>query len=175
MSGEIIINELREDFNIQVTGYKSNINNFKQLMHDISKFNPECTIQLMNAEGIAGKKHVIHATIHAIKSFSRKENISNDLGLEICVRASGQRQISQALKMLGIKNGDLKVCAIAVNCEENIMEKLQDVLGEREDKVLEADDDKLKELYGISSVEIETAGSISKILMERTSLLIIET
>ncbi len=175
MSGEIIINELREDFNIQVAGYKSNINNFKQLMYDISKFNPECTIQLMNAEGIAGKKHVIHATIHAIKSFSRKENISNDLGLEICVRTSGQRQISQALKMLGIKNGDLKVCAVAVDCEENIMEKLQEVLGERKDKVLEADDDKLKKLYGISSVEIETAGSISKILMERTSLLIIET
>ena len=175
MSGEIIINELREDFNIQVAGYKSNINNFKQLMYDISKFNPECTIQLMNAEGIAGKKHVIHATIHAIKSFSRKENISNDLGLEICVRTSGQRQISQALKMLGIKNGDLKVCAVAVDCEENIMEKLQEVLGERQDKVLEADDDKLKELYGISSIEIETAGSIPKILMERTSLLIIET
>ncbi len=175
MSVEIINNELREDFNIQVAGYKSNINNFKQLMYDISKFNPECTIQLMNAEGIAGKKHVIHATIHAIKSFSRKENISNDLGLEICVRTSGQRQISQALKMLGIKNGDLKVCAVAVDCEENIMEKLQEVLGEREDKVLEADNDKLKELYGISSIEIETTGSISKILMERTSLLIIET
>jgi len=175
MSEEIIINELREDFNIQVAGYKSNINDFKQLMYDLNKFNPECTIQLMNAEGIAGKKHVIHATIHAIKSFSRKENISNDLGLEICVRTSGQRQISQALKMLGIKNGDMKVCAVAVDCEKNIMEKLEDVLGEREDIVLEAAADNLKELYGISNVEVETTGSVSKILMERTSLLIIET
>ncbi len=175
MNEEIIINELREDFNIQVAGYKSNINNFKQLMFDLNKFNPECTIQLMNAEGIAGKKHVIHATIHAIKSFSRKENISNDLGLEICVRISGQRQISQALKMLGIRNGNMKVCAVAVDCEENIMDKLEDILGEREDMVLEADDDKLKELYGISKVEVETTGNISKILMERTSLLIIDS
>jgi len=175
MSEEIITNELTEDFNIQVAGYKSNIKDFKQLMYDITRVNPECTIQLINAEGIAGKKHILHATIHAIKSFSRKENISNDLGLEICVRTSGQRQISKALKMLGIKKGDMKVCAVAVDCEENIMEKLVDVLGEREDMVLEADDDKLKELYDISNVEVETGGSVSKILIERTSLLIIET
>ena len=69
----------------------------------------------------------------------------------------------------------MKVCAVAVDCEENIMEKLVDVLGEREDMVLEADDDKLKELYDISNVEVETGGSVSKILIERTSLLIIET
>ncbi len=61
----------------------------------------------MDADGIAGSEHAVHATIHAIKAFSRKENIAKDMGLEICVRTSGQRQISQALKMLGIKNGDV--------------------------------------------------------------------
>ena len=166
--------EVNENFNIQVAGFKSKITDFKQLMHDLNKFNSKCTIQLMDAEGIAGKYHAEHATIHAIKAFSRKENISKDLGLEICVRASGQRQISQALKMLGLKNRDMKVCAVAVDCENDIMERLEDILGERDDMILEADDNELKDIYAISSIEAETAGSISKLLMERTALLIIE-
>ncbi len=168
-------NGLNNKFNIQIAGFKTNITDYKQLMLDLTKFNDKCIIQLMNAEGIAGKKHAVHATIHAIKSFSRKENISNDLGLEICVRASGQRQISQALRMLGIKNGNMKICVVAVNCEEGVMTRLLDYLGERDDMVIEPDEDKLKNIYNLTNTEIETAGNISKLLMEKTSLLIIET
>ncbi len=159
---------------IQVAGFITHITNFRQVMADLKKFD-KCMIQLMDSEGIAGREHVIHATIHAIKAFSRKENIANDLGLEICVRTSGQRQISQALKMLGIKNGDVTVCVIAVGCNDDVMDKLADILGERDDKVLEPDEDKLKKMYHISDIEAETAGSITKSLMERTALLILET
>jgi len=174
MDKEIRTVENIENFNIQVAGFNSHITDFQEIMNDLSKSNFKCTIQLMDAEGIAGKSHAIHATIHAIKAFSRKENISKDLGLEICVRASGQRQISLALKMLGLKNGDMKVCAVVVGCENDIMEKLADILGERDDKILEPDDDKLKDIYKISDIESETAGSVSKLLMERTALLILE-
>jgi len=160
--------------NIKVAGFKAQITDFKRLMQDLRN-DSDCVIQLMDADGIAGRKHAVHAAVHAIKSFSRKENISKDMGLEICVRASGQRQISQALKMLGIKNGKMNVCVVALGCEENIMEQLIDVLGERNDSVLEADEDKLKKLYSISKMEAETAGSVTKLLMERTALLILES
>jgi len=161
--------------NIEVAGFKAQITDFKRLMQDLGNLDSDCIIQLMNADGIAGRKHAVHATIHAIKSFSRKENISKDMGLEICVRASGQRQISQALKMLGIKNGKMNVCAVAVGCKENLMEQLTDILGVRDDNVLEADEDNLKNIYCISNLEVETAGSVSKLLIERTALLILET
>lgn len=167
--------ELNEKFYIQVGGFNSHITDFKDLISDLSKFNSKCTIQLMDAEGIAGKSHAEHATIHAIKAFSRNENISKDLGLEICVRASGQRQISQALKMLGLRNGDMNVCAVVVGCEKDIMGKLVEILGERDDKILEPNDDMLRQIYGISKIETETTGSVSKLLMERTALLILET
>lgn len=167
-------NELTENYNIRVAGFKSNINNFKQVMQDLSKFNSKCIIQLMDAEGIAGREHAVHATIHAIKAFSRKENISKDIGLEICVRASGQRQITRAINILGIRNGDINVCAVSVGCEEDIMEYVEDFLGKRDDNVLDADIDKLKSLYSLSDIEINTTGSVSKLLIERTSLLILE-
>ncbi len=164
-----------EEFNIQIAGFKSKITNYKHVISELDKFNNGCIIQLMNAEGIASKEHVTHATIHAIRSFYRDENIANSLGLEICVRTSAQRQISQAIKMLGIKNGNIKVCVVAIDCDDNIMETLDNLLGERDDSVLDVDEDKLKELYNITEDEAITAGSFSKLLIERTSLLITET
>ncbi len=168
-------NNKTEEFNIQIAGFKSIVKDYKQLITEIDKLNNGCIVQLMNAEGIAGKKHVTNAAIHAIKSFSRNENIANSLGLEICVRTSGQRQISQALKMLGIKSGNIEICAVAIDCDDKIMQKLANLLGKRDDVVIEADDDKLKELYNIKEIEAETAGSVSKLLIERTALLITET
>lgn len=175
MNEIIIINNDAEEFNIQIAGFKSKVTDYKHLINELPKSDNGCTIQLMNAEGIAGRKHVTHATIHAIKSFSRHENIANSLGLEICVRTSGQRQISQALKMLGITSGNIEVCVVAVDCDDNIMETLANLLGERDDVVLEADEDKLKKLYNITEIEANTVGNVSRLLMERTTLLIIET
>lgn len=168
-----IQNNLYDYNNIQIAGFSTNVINFKQLMNDINGFG--CTVQLMDAEGIAGTQHALHSAVHALRSFSRGENISKDLGLEICVRASGQRQISQALKILGIKNGDMKICAVAIDCEDDLIKKLEDILGKRDNSVLNADKEKLKNIYGLSDLEIETAGSITKLLMERTALLILET
>lgn len=159
--------------NIHVAGFKSNITDFKKLMDDIGEF--ECTIQLMNADGIAGSEHAVHSAVHAIRSFSRGENVSNDLGLEICVRASGQRQISQALKILGIKNGIMDICAVTIDCDKEIMEELEHILGMRDDNVLDAEIDKLKNIYNISDIEIDSSGDITKLLMEKTALLILET
>ena len=133
-----------QEFNIQIAGFKSKIEDYKNLINELAKLNTGCIIQLMNAEGIAGRKHVANAAIHAIKSFSRNENIANSLGLEICVRTSGQRQISQALKMLGITSGNINICAVAIDCEDNIMQTLINLLGERDDAVLEPEENKLK-------------------------------
>ena len=163
------------EYNIQIAGFKSNITDFGNLMNEINKISKNCTIQLLNADGIAGHEHILHATIHAIKAFERGENIAKDLGLEICVRASAQRQISKALSILGINEGEMNVCAVAVDCSENIMNELEDILDKRDDNVLKPDTDLLKDIYGISDGEIETASSISNVMVERTTLLILET
>jgi len=163
------------EYNIQIAGFKSNIHDFGKLMNDINKISKNCTIQLLNADGIAGYDHILHATVHAIKAFERDENIAKDLGLEICVRASAQRQISKALSILGIKEGEMDICAVAVECSENIRDKLETILNKRDDNVLKADETILKEIYNVSDGEIETADSISNVMIERTSLLILET
>lgn len=159
---------------IQIAGFKSDLKDFKIAIEDLNKKYPDCVIQLMDADAVAGVEHVLHSTIHAIKSFNRNENIASDEGLEICVRTSGQRQISQAINMLGIRNGKLNICAVAVDCKSDIMEDLDGVIGLRDDSVLEPDTNKLKSIYKISDIQLKTNTDISKILMEKTALLIIE-
>lgn len=161
--------------NIQIAGFTHNVSDFKDLINQINQITNDCTIQLLNADGIAGYEHALHATAHAITSFKRGENIANDLGIEICVRASAQRQISKALDILGIKEGEMNICAVAVNCKDDIICKLRTILNKRDDKVLSPDDTTLKKIYGISDDELKTAGSIENVMIERTSLLILET
>jgi tRNA threonylcarbamoyladenosine modification (KEOPS) complex Cgi121 subunit len=55
------------------------------------------------------------------------------------------------------------------------MQTLTNMLGERDDAVLEPEDNKLKKLYNITEIEADTAGKISNLLIERTALLITET
>ncbi len=162
------------EYNIQIAGFKHDITNFNNLMNKINEISKNCTLQLLNADGIAGYEHALHATVHAIKAFERDENIANDLGLEICVRASAQRQISKALSILGINEGNMNICAVAVGCGEKIMDELEAVLDKRDDNVLNPDENILKKIYKISDEEIKTAGSIEDVMIERTTLLILE-
>ncbi len=164
---------------IQIAGFKAEINDINEIMgyiRDISSEcnTGECVIQLLQARGIAGEKHILQATLQAIKAFERSNNTAKDLGLEICVRASAQRQISRALKILGIGKGKMNICMVAVDCDENIQNQVEKVLGRRHDEVLQADVGALQELYEISPQEIKSAGNIERVMVERTALLNLE-
>ncbi|KAF5088909.1 Kinase binding protein CGI-121 [anaerobic digester metagenome] len=158
---------------IQVAGFRYRVESFQDLMQKMDDLNLNCTVQLMDARAVAGKKNALNAALQALNAFQRKENIAKDLGLEICLRASAQRQISRALHILGIKEGEMDICAVAVGCSEDVMPKLELVLGERDHQVFEPDENLLKKIYNINDTEIEAAGTISRVLIERTALLVI--
>lgn len=167
------------DHKIQISGFEAEINDTHQIMKFIKDISGECSsgrciIQLLHARAIAGEKHILQATLQAIKSFEMNNNTAKDLGLEICLRASSQRQISRALKILGIANGKMDICMVAVDCDEDIRKKVGNALGKRNDKVLQADVSTLQEVYEISSQEITSAGNIERVLVERTALLNLE-
>ena len=160
---------------IKITGFETEINDIKEIMgfiKDLTDKN-DCTVQLMRARGIAGEKHALQATAQAIKAFERNENTAKDLGLEICLRASAQRQISKALKILGINKGKNDLCVVAVDGGKSVQKKLENVLGPKQ-KVLKPDIEVLQELYQISPLEIESAGDMERVMVERSAILNLE-
>ncbi|AXV39741.1 KEOPS complex subunit Cgi121 [Methanobacterium sp. BAmetb5] len=160
---------------IKISGFETEINDMKEIMGFIKDLTDEndCTVQLMLARGIAGEKHALQATVQAIKAFERNENTAKDLGLEICLRASAQRQISKALKILGINKGINDLCVVVVDGGESVQKKLENALGPKQ-KFLKPDIEVLQELYQISPQEIESAGGMERVMVERSAILNLE-
>ncbi|MCC7554444.1 MAG: KEOPS complex subunit Cgi121 [Methanobacteriaceae archaeon] len=140
---------------LKIYGFTGEINNIEETLKYIKDLNKDhdCLIQLIDADFIAGKKHIRHGVFQAINSFKRSENIANDLSVEIILRLSAQRQISKAFDILGLKNGKMNLCVIISNCSNEILNALNNNFS-RDDDVLSPNILKLKNEYNISDEEL---------------------
>lgn len=153
--------------NVQITilGFRNvkleNINTFLENFRNESKNVP---IQFFNAKYIASFDHLFFAGLYALNSFEKKTNISNNLAVEALLYASAQRQITKAVKMLGIKQDTLEVAVLILtesSSQKNEYLKLisKNISGERDDSVLDFTDEKfynIKQLFEISDLELES-------------------
>ena len=105
--------------NLQILGFRATINSVEETLNLINsiKKNDEI-IQLLNADSIVSKNHIIHGVNQAFLAFERGENLAKDISVEIALRCSAQRQISKAFKILGLKEGEMNLCAILINCQD---------------------------------------------------------
>lgn len=158
--------------NLQILGFKATIDSVGDALNQIDCIKKDGEIiQLLNANAIASKNHIIHGVNQAILAFDRGENLAKDLSVEIVLRCSAQRQISKAFKILGLREGEMELCAVLVNCED-YTEELESIFT-RDDSVLTADEPTLKEIYKISDEELKNM-SVEDILIDRISKLIVD-
>ena len=162
--------------NIQILGYKGEIKSIPNILDKINKIKDQCcddcVIQLLDARAIAGKKHVLHGIIQAIEAFNRGTNLANDLGIEICIRISAQRQISKALKFLGLYEGKMDICIVMIDCPDYFIDQLNDIF-DRDDGVFDADIQYLKDLYNISDNQLQSI-YMEDLLIDKTTSLIVD-
>ncbi len=168
--------ELANSENIEILGFKGSIESIPKTLEEIDNIKNSCCdvgiIQLMNADAIAGEEHLMQGTIHAMNAFERDENLANDLGIEILLRTSAQRQISKAFNILGLKEGEMNIAVVMIDCPDYFIDELSTIFT-RDDSVLEADQSKLMKTYDISQKELKTI-HISDVLIDKTTKLIIE-
>ena len=168
--------ELANLDNAEILGFKGTIETIPKTLEQIDNIRNSCCdvgiIQLMDADAIAGAKHLEHGTIHAMNAFERGDNLANDLGIEIMLRTSAQRQISKAFKILGLKEGKMNIAVVMIDCPDYFIDELSDIFT-RDDSVLEADKSKLMKIYDIPEKELKTL-HISDVLIDKTSKLIID-
>ncbi|MDR1722000.1 MAG: KEOPS complex subunit Cgi121 [Methanobrevibacter sp.] len=162
--------------NVEIAGFKGNIDNINQTLKAIDKIQNSCcdgtVIQLMDAKAIGGEKHLIHSIIHGINAFKRGENLANDIGIEICLRASATRQISKALDIIGLKEGEMDICALLIDCPDYYIDELEGLF-KRDDSVIAPNPKILKDIYNVTDEELSVFHNITDILIDRTSSLII--
>ena len=155
-----------EGFNqhLTIAGFRNikikEVNKFLQAAKD--KTDSAC-VQFFDASLIAGWEHLRFAVLNALNAFKGKANISCTLSMETLLYASAQRQIKEAVRLMGIKNSTSLV-AVLVLAETSkqasttlkVVSKL--LRGRRDDSVINMTADKiadLKRLFEISNVELD--------------------
>ena len=158
--------------NIQILGFRASIDSVGDVLDEINSIrNDDEIIQLLNADSIVSKNHIIHGVNQAYLAFERGENLAKDLSVEIVLRCSAQRQISKAFKILGLKEGNMNLCAVMINSDDH-SEELSSIFT-RDDDVLVPDDEKLVEIYKISDAELQNM-SIEEIIIDRITKLTVD-
>ena len=157
---------------IQILGFRANIDSVGDVLGKINSIKDDGEIiQLLNADSVVSKNHIIHGVNQAFLAFERGENLANDLSVEIVLRCSAQRQISKAFKILGLREGDMNLCAVLIDSKDYT--KDLSLLFTRDDDVLIPNEDKLIEMYKISDEELQNM-SVEEIIVDRITKLTVD-
>lgn len=149
----------------------------------------DLTVQVFDADSVAGWQHVYYAIVNAINAFHTKTNITRDLSMEILLYVSGQDQISKALQLAGISDATKRICLVILARSENEAITFQEQFQKRfelsrKDSALEVEDEgklrHLMELFSVNEKEMESEidGGLSReealkgLIIERGALLV---
>jgi KEOPS complex subunit Cgi121 len=147
-------------------------------------------LQVFDAAVIAGQQHLLFATLNALTAFEQGQRISENLAVEILLYASGQRQISKAIELIGVKPTTVTIAVAFLTATpddaETVEAKLTQVIpGVRDDRVLEFQAGKVERVinaFAVTDRELEAVaddaekpwGALVKIVIERGALLAID-
>jgi tRNA threonylcarbamoyladenosine modification (KEOPS) complex Cgi121 subunit len=148
-------------------------------------------LQLLRADRVAGKEHIIYAAWNAVDSFRSKDRRAKKLSMEFLLFASGEHQIIEAIKLLGVTttNPELVVVGLSrATLDPVVLGKMvmKTVGGTPDDLVLEIDTpskaSNLKRAFHISETEIESSrmpgeseeSVLKRLVIERSALLALE-
>lgn len=154
---------------LEGTIFIDNVEDFLRKLKRVSE-EKKITIQALDADKLAGDRHIRFAVKKAVNSFKTGTNIANDLAKEIMIYASGTRQISKAMGF-GIRKGENNIVLVAVG-EEPDLSEFSEIMPKR---VLEYNDSKKEAImraFNITKEEVEAAGEekIPELVLERVAL-----
>ena len=94
---------------------RGRVDDISALLHQLSLVEGE--IVVLKARCIMGPEHIRSAVYHAIRSFDRAENFARTIGVETLLYLSGERQISRALRKMGLEPGDEEIAIISFGAD----------------------------------------------------------
>jgi tRNA threonylcarbamoyladenosine modification (KEOPS) complex Cgi121 subunit len=160
------VNIWLEDFNqhLTVAGFKNvkvkDVNNFFQAVKEKTE---HACVQFFDSSLVAGSEHLRFAALNALNAFKGNVNISSSLAMETLLYASAQRQIKEAVRLIGIKPSTSRVAVLILTKTSDqasaILKTISELVeGRRDDSVINLTESKmagLKRLFKISDLELE--------------------
>ena len=133
-----------------------------------------CIVQALDADKVAGERHIRFAAKKALAAFSEARNIAKDAGMEIMRYASGERQIQRALFMRISDRTERMALLLAGSgreCDWPNASELSRII-ELDGKGCSFCIKAVKEAFNISSEELSAVGEerIEDLVIERVAL-----
>ncbi len=157
------------------------------LLERLREDSTDLDVQMVDLDKVAGTKHLYFAVLNAVHAFKRGTNISRSLAMEFLLYVSAQKQISEAIKVMGVGPKTRNVVIVAVGKNEHSITEFASrlpVLGVESDEGLLDQWDgkkvsKLLSLFKISDKELDAMRgkrasreqAIQKLILERMALL----
>ncbi|HMB46292.1 MAG TPA: KEOPS complex subunit Cgi121 [Candidatus Methanoperedens sp.] len=130
----------------------------------------DTVILALDADKLAGEKHLKFAIEKAMNSFKTGRNIAKDPGKEIMLYAAGTRQINRAMK-IGVHNGKNNIALVGIGNDIDLSVFDEITSG----NVLQYDQSKnrvLMDFFNITDEEIKAVGvdKVPELVLERVAL-----
>ena len=174
---------------LAITAYKNvKIENVEEFIQNIRKETGNVTVQFFDARFVAGYEHLYFAVLNALTAFKNGLSISKNLAIEILLYAAAERQIRNAVQLLGVREDTAKVAVVVLAESKDEVVKALDkvssiIQAEEDESILEIDDEKfetIKKLFNVSDLELEAKlerkglekEALKDLIIERVALLV---
>ena len=135
----------------------------EEFIQNIRKETGNVTVQFFDARFVAGYEHLYFAVLNALTAFKNGLSISKNLAIEILLYAAAERQIRNAVQLLGVREDTAKVAVVVLAESKDEVVKALDkvssiIQAEEDESILEIDDKKfetIKKLFNVSDSELE--------------------
>src|SRR5947199_7993926 len=122
----------------------------EKALHDLRGSFDGIQLQLLRADRIAGIEHMVFAARNAVDSFTSKGRRAKHLSMEFLLFASGEHQIVEAIKLLGVSKSSTELALVGFSGDSGdssaLIDRATDVIkGVPDDSVLEVETIKKQE------------------------------
>ncbi|HEX4919497.1 MAG TPA: KEOPS complex subunit Cgi121 [Candidatus Bathyarchaeia archaeon] len=182
-----MIDEVDHHFLLVLGFPEARVNDPASAIHQLRSGAGDAQVQLVKADLVAGVEHVKLSAAHALRSFYGKKPRSKSLAIELLLFISCQRQISKAVKELGVETSDKRILLVALSDSKDVLQVLErdskSMFGETDDRLIEIGSKRklasLQRSYGVSNRELEAsrfegesvADVLKRSIIERSALL----
>jgi len=175
---------------VWISAFDVKPDNVEQILRAAQEKFPEVCVQIVDLNGVAGSRYLFLAILNALKSFNSKRPISKTLAMEVLLYVAASRQISEAIKLVGVTDNTTSIAVIAIGSSSEDVSNVGDFLatvlnrGNRDDLVDRWSPERTRRVrvvFGIGSNELEAtkrknepiAKAIERLATERSALLTI--
>ena len=179
-------------YSLFVLGFRdADVPDSEKVLRDLRESFQGVDLQLLRADRVAGIEHILISARNAVDSFQSGDRRAKHLSMEFLLFASGEHQIIEAIKLLGVTATTRELALVGLSessLDANLLSNraMESFKGIPDDTVLQIKTQKkeedLKRAYNIPDKELnaskmpseEDSSVLKRLIVERSALLALE-